>query len=386
MFQTVNLKRLNNWKQLEMNDKPVEETRIALDVPLKFQPILHGKIWGGEKIYRLLAKGDGKNKHIGESWELSDNDTEQSVVAEIPFQNQSFRKVFQNYAEEILGIHYNAEVQRFPLLYKFIDASDDLSVQVHPGENSPLGDSKTEAWYVVDAQPEAEIIVGIASSQPESEILEELKTSRARSVLNRIPVETGDVLFIPAGTVHAITKGLLIYEVQQNSDTTFRLYDWDRVDEQGNSRDLHTDQAAQVIDYTVHDKHKISPLSVETEESKLTYLVACRYFCLLKYSDIRKSLKLDLNNHFRVLTCLKGAITITSGEKDYSLKLGETMLIPAACREISIEDAGGGSEILASFIPLIEKEVIEPLSKAGFPKESIELLGGKDKLKWQERP
>ncbi len=131
-----------------MNGNRIDFTRLSLNEPIKFKPVLHSKIWGGDKLFRILNKGDGKRKNIGESWELSDNETEQSVIAGGTFKDQSFRDVFRYYAREILGVQYHASIRRFPLLYKFIDADDDLSVQVHPGENSPLGDAKTETWYV----------------------------------------------------------------------------------------------------------------------------------------------------------------------------------------------------------------------------------------------
>jgi mannose-6-phosphate isomerase len=352
-----------------------------LNEPLKFSPILLEKIWGGDKLFGILNKGDGKKKNIGESWEVSDNDTAQNVINGGTFYNQSFRDIFLKYSREILGVHYDSFIKRFPLLIKFIDAHADLSVQVHPGENNLLGDAKTETWYVVHAPEDGKIIVGISSPKPREEVLEDLKTTRARSVLNSIPVKSGDVLFIPAGTVHAITSGLVIYEVQQNSDTTFRLYDWDRVDEQGNPRELHVDKAAQVIDYTVHDKHKIIPLPIDTGKCKIAFLVACPYFALTKYFEFCGVVDLDLHDHFQVLTCMKGEVKVSFNSIGYSLCLGESMLLPAVCKKVQLEEVEGEAELVASFIPRIEQEIVNPLKRAGYSEVEIQQLGGKAQLK-----
>ena len=205
--------------------------------PLKFKPILQAKLWGGDGLYRVLGKGEPYETDLGESWELSDRDDNASVIASGTFSAANLRDLFSVHARDILGGQYSPSMARFPLLYKFIYAKENLSVQVHPGDGSPLGDAKTECWYILDAPPGGELILGIAGDGDRERTLAALRTSACREVLNRVPVRAGDLFFIPAGTVHAITAGLLLYEVQQNSDTTFRLYDWDRVDAAGKPRD-----------------------------------------------------------------------------------------------------------------------------------------------------
>jgi mannose-6-phosphate isomerase len=355
-------------------------TADKFNQPIKFQPLLLDKIWGGAKLYNLLNKGEATNSSIGESWEVSDNDTAQSLVEGGPFHGQSFRNLFQSNKEAILGRHVTVNFPRFPLLYKFIDATDDLSVQVHPGEGSPLGDSKTETWVVVDAEKDSKIIVGISSHKDSRDILEDLKTTRARSVLNQIPVKAGDVLFIPAGTVHAITKGLVIYEVQQNSDTTFRLYDWDRQDNNGNPRQLHINEAAQVIDYTVHDNHKIQPLTIHSDQCEISYLVACKHFLLQTYTCFEAPIMLPDRGSFTVLTCMNGNFSLRNKDSDVSVNHGESVLIPAVCQELCLEASSYDTSIIASFIPDINKDIIMPLKQAGYSGEDINKLGGRTGL------
>lgn len=353
---------------------------LMLREPLKFAPILQEKIWGGDGLYRILKKGCRDDKGIGESWELSDNDTAQNLIYGGSFDGQSFRGVFLQHKAEILGRHAGSDVTRFPLLYKFIYASDKLSVQVHPGEGSPLGDAKTETWYIVDAPRDARIIVGLAPNQKgrsREEILATLKSSDCRDALNHIPVAKGDVLFIPAGAVHAITEGLLLYEVQQNSDCTFRLYDWDRKDAKGNSRDLHLEEASQVMDLEIHDRHKIPPLTLPGRDAEVTYLVASPYFLLQKIAGISGRWHLRGSDRFHVLTCLSGQGTLNWNDGRMETALGETVLLPASMDEIRL-DAPGEAEFLLSFIPDLEQDLRRPLLAAGHDEKEIAALQGLD--------
>src|SRR5690606_34099787 len=187
---------------------------------LKFKPVLLPKPWGGDALWRVLGKGGPADDRMGESWELSDRDEAPSIVAEGPLAGRSLPELLAAHGPVILG---DASTS-FPLLYKFIAAREKLSVQVHPGAGSPLGEAKTECWYVVDAAPGAALIVGVAPGGRDREAtLALLKSPACETVLQRLPARPGDVFLVPAGTVHSITEGLLLYEVQQNSDTTFRL-------------------------------------------------------------------------------------------------------------------------------------------------------------------
>ncbi len=348
--------------------------------PLLCEPVLQSKLWGGNKLKSILGKAGGDN--IGESWELSDNDTAQSKIRLRNGELRSFRTIFQSYKKEILGIHDTPGSDRFPLLLKYIDAQDDLSVQVHPGEDSELGDAKTEAWYIVDAPPEAFIIVGLSSHEPTEKILAQLQTSEAVQVLNRIPVKSGDVLFIPPGTVHSITKGLLVYEIQQNSDTTFRLYDWDRLDKLGRPRDLHLSEAARCIDYTVHDHHKITPLSVSYGPFTSSYLVACRYFMMERWHTFIEAATVPLNNRLMIFTCLQGAAEISACQMSVTCKTGDTILIPAICPEVQIMPHSDDLNIITSRIPESKAQFTRPLSAAGYNDHEIYQLGGNGGMLW----
>jgi mannose-6-phosphate isomerase len=285
------------------------------------------------------------------------------------------------HARDILGSQYSPNLARFPLLYKFIYAKDNLSVQVHPGENSPLGESKTECWYILEAPKDAELILGISGKGDRASILAALRTSACQTVLNRVPVKAGDMFFIPAGTVHAITAGLLLYEVQQNSDTTFRLYDWERTDASGKPRALHLNESEQVIDLRVHGKHRIAPLTIRRATHEEEFRVACRHFAIVKYSNCRGAIPIAGRGRFRVLTCIAGAFEIAwDGGQPMAFGLGETVLVPAACANPKFRETEPGSSLLSSFLPVLGEEVYSPLKAAGYTDTEIKDLGGLEGL------
>jgi mannose-6-phosphate isomerase len=349
--------------------------------PLKFKPLIQSRLWGGDGLYRLLGKGGPADKDMGESWELSDRDDNASVITNGAFSGRNLREVFSIHARDILGSQYSPSLARFPLLYKFIYARENLSVQVHPGENSPLGESKTECWYILDAPPGAELILGIAGSGDREAIMAALRTKECRSVLNKVPVRSGDMFFIPAGTVHAITAGLLLYEVQQNSDTTFRLYDWDRVDPSGKPRQLHLRESEQVIDLRRHDKHRIEPMVLTHAGHAEEYLVACRHFVVVKLSGCARPIPLGNRERFRVLTCISGAFEISwDGGQSLSFGLGETLLVPAACPNPKLQETAPASSLLSSFLPELEEDVFAPLRAGGYADKDIRELGGLEGL------
>ncbi len=348
--------------------------------PLKFKPILQAKIWGGDGLYRVLGKGTADEKDLGESWELSDRDDNASVIAAGGFAGMNLRDLFSVHARDILGTQYSPTMARFPLLYKFIHAKDNLSVQVHPGENSELGESKTECWYILEAPGNAELILGIAGEGDRERVLTALRGKDCQSVLNRVPVKAGDMFFIPAGTVHAITAGLLLYEVQQNSDTTFRLYDWDRVDPSGKPRAMHIAEAEQVIDLRRHAKHKIAPLLIKRATHEEEYRVACRHFAVVKWSRVQGSVPLNNRGRFRVLTCVAGSFELGWETGAMAMGLGDTVLVPAACASPKLRETSAGASMLVSWLPVIGEEIRAPLKAAGYADEEIRDLGGLEGL------
>ena len=229
--------------------------------PLKFEPIYKEKIWGGRNLERKFAR-ELPAGPIGESWELSSYGDDISVVASGSYAGLTLDKLISNNQEEILGQEYSPDPNSstlFPLLVKIIDASDNLSVQVHPddsyaAENEAGDNGKAELWYILNAEPGARIIYGLKEGISQQEFTEYIGTPDFAGLLNQVKVKTGDYFYIPAGTVHAIGKGVMLAEIQQTSDLTYRLYDWDRVDDDGNSRELHIEKAIDVINFDQGNK------------------------------------------------------------------------------------------------------------------------------------
>lgn len=347
---------------------------------LKFHPVLMSKPWGGDALWTRLHKGAPTDERMGEAWELSDRSEGLSVVEGGPLAGRSFAEVLKAHPRDVMGDIPEATASDpvFPLLYKFISAREKLSVQVHPGAGSPLGEAKTECWYVVDAVPGASLIVGVEpGGRSRTETIDLLKSPSCESVLQRMPASPGDMFFIPAGTVHAITEGLLLYELQQNSDTTFRLYDWGRVDAAGNPRALHIEEAAQVADTARREGYRIAPLPVAQPTHTEAFLVACPYFALVKWSGFKgASAPLVTSGRFRVITAVAGHAVLRDGEgRETSLALGDTVLVPACHARVEV-DASVDAELLVSFVPDLARDVRAPLQTAGYSPEDIAALFG----------
>ncbi len=364
---------------------------------LKFSPVLHPKPWGGDALWRTLGKGEPTDERMGEAWELSDRPEGMSVVSDGPLAGRTLRELLSRDGAAILGDLGDDPVGKrgndpgehrgpdgevsgaasFPLLYKFIAAREKLSVQVHPGAGSPLGEAKTECWYVVDAAPEASLIVGVApDGRTRDETLALLKSPACETVLQRLPARPGDTFFIPAGTVHAITEGLLLYELQQNSDTTFRLYDWGRVDAAGNPRALHLEEAAQVSDTTQRDGYHIPPLRIAHDTHDEDFLVACDYFALMKWRGFTAPATLLTGGRFRVITVVAGAVELRDAQGRVTpASRGETLLVPA-CHAVVDVDATPDAELLVSLVPDLERDVRAPLRAAGHAEAAIDALFG----------
>ena len=221
--------------------------------PLKFQPILKDKIWGGTKLKTIFGKPAQTDK-LGESWELSGYEGDESVVENGFLAGNNLTELIEIYMGELIGDKvYEQFGMSFPLLFKLIDANENLSIQVHPGDEVAAerhgSFGKTEMWYVVDADPGAELIIGFTKDCTRDEYVDALENDQVEELLQNVPVKKGDVFFIPAGLVHAIGKGVVVAEIQQSSDITYRIYDYKRVDDHGNERDLHTAEALDVIDF-----------------------------------------------------------------------------------------------------------------------------------------
>ncbi len=306
--------------------------------PLKFKPILKDKIWGGEKLGSVLDKPIGNSKNSGESWEISGVEGDISIVSEGVLEGRSLVDLIDEYKADLVGEKvYDQFGSKFPLLIKFIDANDDLSIQVHPDDvlakerHNSFG--KTEMWYVVQADEGASLISGFNRQTSKNEYLEVFEAGNLTEILNREQVFNDDVFFLPAGRVHTIGKGLLIAEIQQTSDITYRIYDFDRVDANGLGRELHVEEAVDAIDYNFYDEYKTvyETSSEEVEIGRSDYFITNR----LSISS-RTERAYSAFDSCVILMCIEGegAIEFEGGAIEY--KLGDSILIPNVLNFVNI--------------------------------------------------
>jgi len=313
---------------------------MSINYPIKFEPILKEKIWGGEKLAKLFNKKSDK-KNIGESWEISGVNRNVSVVANGKLKGESLENLIVIYRDALVGKKVFQEFSyEFPLLIKFIDAKEALSIQLHPDDalakerHNSFG--KTEMWYVMQADEKSKLIVGFKKDSNRDEYLKHLHNKSLLEILNVDIVKEGDVYFIPTGRVHAIGAGVLLAEIQQTSDITYRIYDWDRVDDRGHHRKLHTTNALTAINFKAQENYNTD---YETELNKTSNIIDCQYFTT-NFIAINKQLKMDhtAKDSFVIYMCVYGNVTFHYGEENDSetLTKGETLLIPAMLKEFSI--------------------------------------------------
>lgn len=352
--------------------------------PLTFTSIFKEKIWGGTNLKTVLCKDIPAQCLIGESWEISGYGSDLSYVETKEFANHSLQQLLDSFGPDLVGDIPTTPL--FPLLYKFIDAQDRLSVQVHPDdaqarEHGWGNFGKTECWYVIAAKPQADIIVGFKNGVSRDAVRRSIHTNTLDTLLNRVPIAAGDILFIPAGTVHAILDGTVLYEVQETSDTTFRLYDWGRIDTKGVSRKLHIEESLQVLDTAYHEQHKIPPVCVErTATLQHLFRAACRYFALEEYICASPcALVLPQKKSFAVLTVIAGSVSLSVNNTTTTCRTGKTILVPAVCYKTSVQVAvKEETRFLLSTVPDLKTEVIAYLRAMGIPDTAIASLGGNE--------
>ena len=313
--------------------------------PLKFNPILKSMIWGGEKMRQYKAI-DTDQKNIGESWELSGVPGNESVVSNGEFAGRTITELIKEYGAELLGRHvYETCGEKFPLLIKFIDARDDLSIQVHPDDamaqavhGQPFG--KTEMWYVVSADKDAHLMSGLSAEITPEEYVSRVENNTITDVLCDYKVQSGDVFFLPAGRIHSIGKGCFIAEIQQTSDLTYRIYDFGRLGLDGKPRELHTELAKDAIDYSVSEDYRTAYTATQNED---TPLVECEYF-KTHLLDLTEPLSVDVKSKDSILIviCLEGKGKLIDSEGNVvSLTQGETVLVPASVDNVTFVPSAG---------------------------------------------
>ena len=315
--------------------------------PLQFEPILKDRIWGGEKLKTILNKPI-VSKITGESWELSTVEGDVSVVANGVLKGKSLMELIDEMPNEILGTKvYERFGKQFPLLFKYLDAREDLSIQVHPNDklakerHNSFG--KTEMWYVTQADADARIIVGFKEDSSKEEYLKHLNDKTLVSILDDVKAKAGDVFFLETGTVHAIGAGLVVAEIQQTSDITYRLYDFDRKDAQGNTRELHVDLALDAINYNKVDTQK----KYETKANTSNVVVDCPYFTT-NFIPLENKVEVSKSGEtFTVYMCIEGSFEIEYNGFKQSYIKGDTVLVPA---EINAFILSGKASILEIYI------------------------------------
>ena len=314
---------------------------LQLSDPLVFEPIFMERVWGGRRLEQVYEKKLPADARIGESWEIVDRPEAHSVVRDGPLRGKTLHDLWRDYRKEIFGDI--ADAPRFPLLIKLLDAREKLSVQVHPPNELAAeldGEAKTEFWYIADAEPGAEIFVGLRAPSSREKFEQALRGGEIADHIHRIGVQTGDAMFLPSGRVHAIGGGNLIVEIQQNSDTTYRVFDWNRKDPEGKPRELHIEQSLRCIDF-----EDCRPTLTKPNGE---VLVNCPHFEVQKW-------KLDADRpaastgEFAIVFCLAGELQCAA----MKITCGKFFLVPSEMQDRLLKPLAPETELLRITIPKV---------------------------------
>jgi len=318
--------------------------------PLRFRPILRRYIWGGRKLGSVLGKELGEGDDYAESWEVVDHGEDQSVVTDGPLAGATLAELVAGRGPELFGMH--PPQPRFPLLLKFLDANRKLSLQVHPDDQrarrlDPPDLGKTEAWVVLAAEPDSVIYAGLKPGVDRQQLAQHIQQGAAQESVHRFQPRPGDCVFLPSGVVHAIGAGLLIAEIQQASDTTYRLFDWNRVGADGQPRPLHIEQGLEATDYAAGPVYPQPPRP--TGQSHIERLVECEKFVLDRWRlDGPRTLGGD--HRFHIVSVIEGQLTVAGDAGKQPLAKGSTVLLPAAVGEVELSPLGA-VEFLDAYLP-----------------------------------
>jgi mannose-6-phosphate isomerase len=346
---------------------------------LHFQERYYERIWGGERLRTLYGRDAPADKPIGEAWLVSDHPGDESVVDEGPCKGKTLHDLIEEDSAAILGSRAALTIHgTFPLLLKVLDSADALSVQAHPDDDCAkrLGEpdvGKTEMWHVLHADPGSKLICGLDTSVTADTFGAAMQDGSLESMMTQFPVSEGISVFVAAGTVHAIGGGIVLAEIQQNSDLTYRIYDWGRVQADGTSRELHVEKALQSIHFGSPHGGEANGLSYELSGATCTVLAACRYFSAELIESTGKFGRETRGESFHILLAKGDGLTVSAGNDTRRLKTAEAVLIPGAQDEFTVEGEGA---FLDYYVPDLEKDIVAPLEAHGHTREAIVLLGG----------
>ena len=352
--------------------------------PLLLTPIYKEMLWGGNRLNTIYNRTSPYEK-TGESWDVSCRPGEVSIITNGPAAGQTLADYIAQDKAGVLGSRL-ANQKRFPLLVKLIDANENLSVQVHPDDNyariaaaqGQVSDTgKAEIWYILTPPTDGHLIIGLKQGITADALRNAYKTGTAEDCLSRLPVKTGDIVSIPAGLVHSLTPGVMVAEIQQNSDITYRLYDYNRIGLDGKPRDLHIEEALAVTDFEGKiPKAVIQGLPIKKGDCTLTYAIANPYFAVIKY-DLQDSIAENSNPAaFCIFTCVEGDAEILTNISNglapvIPLPAGRSVFIPASLGRYTLRPKHGHCMLLKSFVPDIENDFLAPLMAYGYTREDI---------------
>ncbi len=321
--------------------------------PLRFEPIIKRLIWGGHRLGSVLRKPIGEGSQYAESWELSDHRADISVVADGPLAGMTLRDLVRYRTEELLGPAL-AHLRQFPLLVKYIDAEQVLSVQVHPdderGRRLADDNGKTETWVVIAAEPGSVIYAGLKRGVTRESFAAAIEAGEVEPLLHKIPARAGDCILIPAGVVHAIGAGVMLAEIQQMSDATFRVFDWNRIGTDGKPRQLHVAQALESTDFEIGPVDPIATCPEPIEGGTRERLSHTDYFSLERLRLSGPAL-IGRDDRFTILMALGGDVVVRTEDESCTLQLGETMLLPASVGPCRVEPLDGSATLMTCIVP-----------------------------------
>jgi len=304
--------------------------------PLTFQPIFKQRVWGGRELERLYHKPLPPGVPIGESWEITDRPDDVSVITNGPLAGKDLRWLMENHSADLLR-DAGAQHGRFPLLIKILDAQDKLSLQVHPpaARSAELGgEPKTEMWYIAQATPGAELYAGLKRGVTRAEFERKVAAGTVAECFHRLPVRPSDALFLPSGRVHAIGAGLVIFEIQQNSDTTYRVFDWNRLGLDGKPRQLHVPQSLASIDFNDFEPSLLPSAFVQQGTQHVRPLVRDPLFAVeVQQAALGASIPLS-PNRMQIVALLTGRLRIAGGQESLALAPGQFCLVPASLTQV----------------------------------------------------